>query len=389
MTSQSPFRVNKAASASETAVKGLVLIRRNDGIVLPEDYQTELLRDAIMSTSFNSFATTGLVAALSLAAVSVDAMACSRILSNTNGQATVVARTMDLNRPDHAQIAVFPRGMSRLSDTGDGKPLKWTSKYGSVGVVTGGKSTPDGMNEKGLVANTLYLTDTEYEPADDRPGLSNLIWAQYVLDNFSTVNEALKGLESVRIVSEALGGTDWPMHLSISDSEGDSAVIEYVDGKKVVHHGKEFTVMTNEPPLEIQLGNLKNYEAFGGTKSLPGDIDPESRFVRASAFLKTLPPADSVQQAIADAQALGRSVAVPRGALDTSGSEAVDAWPTLWFTLADSTNKTYIFHSAASPNVYWVDLEEIDFDAADRQKTLDAYDTSLVGDITEKLMRAD
>ena len=181
MTSQSPFRVNKAASASETAVKGLVLIRRNDGIVLPEDYQTELLRDAIMSTSFNSFATTGLVAALSLAAVSVDAMACSRILSNTNGQATVVARTMDLNRPDHAQIAVFPRGMSRLSDTGDGKPLKWTSKYGSVGVVTGGKSTPDGMNEKGLVANTLYLTDTEYEPADDRPGLSNLIWAQYVL----------------------------------------------------------------------------------------------------------------------------------------------------------------------------------------------------------------
>lgn len=342
-----------------------------------------------MSTSFNSFATTGLVAALSLAAVSVDAMACSRILSNANGQATVVARTMDLDRPDHAQIAVFPRGMSRVSDTGDGKPLKWTSKYGSVGVVTGGKSTPDGMNEKGLVANTLYLTDTEYEPADDRPGLSNLIWAQYVLDNFSTVNEALEGLESVRIVSEALGGTDWPMHLSISDSEGDSAVIEYVDGKKVVHHGKEFTVMTNEPPLETQLENLKNYEAFGGTKSLPGDIDPESRFVRASAFLKTLPPADSVQQAIADAQALGRNVAVPRGAVDTSGSEAVDAWPTLWFTLADSTNKTYIFHSAASPNVYWVDLEEIDFDAADRQKTLDAYDTSLVGDITEKLMRAD
>ena len=82
MTSQSPFRVNKASSVSETAVTGLVLIRRNDGIVLPEDYQTELLRDAIMSTSFNSFATTGLVAALSLAAVSVDAMAWPWLISD-------------------------------------------------------------------------------------------------------------------------------------------------------------------------------------------------------------------------------------------------------------------------------------------------------------------
>ncbi len=128
-------------------------------------------------------------------------MACSRILSNANGQARVIARTMDLDRPDHDQIAVFPRGMSRVSDTGDGKPLKWTSKYGSVGVVTGGKSTPGGMNEKGLVANTLYLTDTEYEDPDDRPGLSNLIWAQYALDKFGTVSEALEGLESVRVVS--------------------------------------------------------------------------------------------------------------------------------------------------------------------------------------------
>ncbi len=175
------------------------------------------------------------------------------------------------------------------------------------------------------------------------------------------------------------------MHLAISDAEGDSAIIEYVDGKKVVHHGKEFTVMTDEPPLETQLKNLRNYELFGGTKSLPGDIDPKSRFVRAATYLKTLPPANSVQQTVADAQSLGRNVAVPRGAVDTTVNEAEDTSPTLWFTLSDSTNKDYIFHSAASPNVYWVDLEEIDFDAADRQKTLDAYDTSLVGNITEKL----
>ena len=325
----------------------------------------------------------GLITAVSTLAL--DASACSRILSNTNGQATVVGRTMDLDRSDHGRLAVIPRGIERVSETGEKTPLRWTSKYGSVAVTSNGNAT-DGMNEKGLVVNLLYLGDTSYGSHDRRPALANLHWAQYVLDNFGTVQEAVDGLASVRIVPVADEGVQWPLHLSISDASGDSAIFEYVDGKQVVHHGREFTVMTNEPPLDIQLRNLRNYRLFGGTRAMPGDIDPGSRFVRAASYLKTLPPARDVEQAIADVQAIARNVATPRGAKDTSGSEAADAWPTLWSTLGDSTNRRYFFHSADSPYMYWVDLDRIDFGDSGSARTIDAYDRSLRGDITGQLL---
>ena len=53
------------------------------------------------------------------------------------------------------------------------------------------------MNEKGLVANMLYLVESEYvKPADNdrRKPLSIAAWAQYVLDNYATVAEAVEGL---------------------------------------------------------------------------------------------------------------------------------------------------------------------------------------------------
>lgn len=342
-----------------------------------------------MSNRMKRIATVGIIGAFSILTSPVTASACSRILSNDNGQANIVARTMDLYRSDDAKLVVYPRGVARVSDPGDGDLLQWRSKFGSVAVSSLGTTTSDGINEKGLVANLLYLGNTIYEPRDERPGLSNLLWAQYVLDNFASVKEAVEGLKAVQIVPVALDGTEWPLHLAISDAEGDSAVIELVDAKMVIHHGREFAVMTNEPPLDVQLKNISNYKLFGGTKPMPGDIDPESRFVRAASYLKTLPPANNVQEAVADAQSLAHNVAVPRGSKDTSGSESEDTWPTLWFTLADSTNKTYFFHSATSPNLYWVDLTRIDFGPNTGERVLDAYDSSLAGDITLKLSGSD
>lgn len=338
-----------------------------------------------MANKVARFAAPGLIAAFFLATAADGASACSRILSNTNGQANVVARTMDLYRSDAAKMVVYPRGLERVSNTGGGKSFSWASKLGSVAVTSFGSATSDGMNEKGLVANLLYLGDTTYEPRDGRPGLSNLLWAQYVLDNFASVKEAVEGLKNVQIVPVAHDGKQWPLHLAISDAEGDSAIVEFVDGRMTVHRGKEFTVMTNEPPLETQLNNIRNYKLFGGTKPMPGDIDPESRFVRAASYLKTLPPARSVPEAIAGAQSIARTVAVPPGAKDTSGGVAEDAWPTLWFTLADSSNRTYFFHSASSPNLYWVDLTKIDFGSKASEQAIDAYDWALTGDITQRL----
>lgn len=108
--------------------------------------------------------------------------------------------------------------------------LKWTSKHGSVvtSIYEGG--TADGMNEKGLVANLLYLAESEYPPlSDKRPAVVITGWTQYVLDNFATVHEAVTELqkEMFRMVSVvAPNGAEGTVHLSISDPSGDSAIFE-------------------------------------------------------------------------------------------------------------------------------------------------------------------
>ena len=286
------------------------------------------------------------------------ASACSLILWNTNDQAVVAGRTMDLYIDDQPRLVFLPRGIARRG-VAEANAAAWTSKYASTVLTALDAATSDGMNEAGLSAHLLYLHGSEHEPADARPGLSNALWAQYVLDNFATVSDALAGLEKLRIVSVKVHGREWPLHLSIEDATGDSAVIEFVNGKTVVHHGKDVTVMTNEPPLDEQLANLKRYKLFGGSLAMPGDIDPMSRFVRASSYLKTLPKPADTPEAIGHLAGVVRNVAVPFGAVDTSGGESSDAWPTRWASVSDHTHKVYYVMPVNSPNVFWVDFSKM------------------------------
>lgn len=313
------------------------------------------------------------------------AAACSRIFWNANDQAKVVARTVDLYRSDEAQVTAYPRGLERSGMPGETDGLKWKAKYGSIAITAFGSATSDGMNEKGLSANLLYLDHTQYESRDERPALSNMLWAQWVLDNFATVKEALAGMSKVQIVSTVAADREWPLHLSIADASGDSAIVEFVDGKPVVHHGKQYTVMTNEPTLDEQLANLKKYKLFGGQKAMPGDIDPMSRFVRAASYLKTLPEPADVRGAAAGVYSVARTVAVPFGAEDTSSSVSTDTWPTLWFGIADLTHGVYYFQSTKSPNMYWVDFAKLALDEGSPARAVDAYDPTLDGDVSSQL----
>ncbi|WP_366555195.1 linear amide C-N hydrolase [Aquibaculum sediminis] len=334
----------------------------------------------------HKLAATGLALAFALPLMSETAMACSRVLWNSNDQANVVARTMDLYMSDEGEFVVSPRGIARDGMTGDDNAMTWSSKYGASTITAFGIAATDGLNEAGLAANLLYLTGSEYGERDESlPGVSNVMLAQYALDNFGTVDEALEGLASIQVVATEVAGRAWPLHLSLADASGDSAVIEFIDGEMVVHHGRDVTVMTNEPTYEEQLANLTNYKPFGGELSLPGDIDPLSRFVRASTYLETLPEPENVQEAVAGAYSVVRNVAVPFGAQDSSAGDAEDTWSTLWFTLADTTNLTYFFQSTQSPNLYWVDFENVDLSEGAPVLKVDAYDYTLSGEISERL----
>jgi choloylglycine hydrolase len=254
------------------------------------------------------------------------AKACSLILWNTNGQAVVAARTRDLYVDEKPRLVYLPRGIARRG-VAEANAAQWTAKYASAVLTAFDAGASDGMNEAGLSAHLLYLHGAEHEPTDQRPAVSNLWWAQYALDNYATVAEALEGLNNVQIVSKEALGREWPLHLALEDASGDSAVLEFVNGKLVVHHGKDVTVMTNEPTLDEQLANLKRYKLFGGNLGMPGDVDPASRFVRAASYLKTLPKPADTYEAVSHLAGIARNVAVPFGAVDTSGSEATDVGP--------------------------------------------------------------
>jgi choloylglycine hydrolase len=244
--------------------------------------------------------------------------------------------------------------------------IEWTSQYGSV-IATGYDiSTTDGMNEKGLVANALWLVESVYPPHESgKAGLALSAWAQYVLDNFATVDEAVKALEQEPfvLVTDKVPGQDRlaTLHFSISDATGDSAIVEYLNGKQVIHHGKQFQVMTNSPTYDEQLALNEYWKQIGGTVMLPGTNRSADRFARASFYINAIPKSDERTIAVAMAFSVIRNASVPYG-ISTPDQPNISS--TRWRTVSDQKHLVYYFESALSPNTFWVDLHDIDFSEA-------------------------
>jgi penicillin V acylase-like amidase (Ntn superfamily) len=279
---------------------------------------------------------------------------------------------------------LLPRGLRRGGDAGPGS-AEWTSRYGSVSMSAWEGGTGEGINERGLAAHALYLGAAGYEAPDGRPPISNVMWTQYVIDNFATVAEALEGLRDVRVVARRIHDQDMPLHLALEDPTGDSAIVEMLDGRPVIHHGRAHTVMANDPTYTEQLANARRYAAFGGDLPLPGDILSTDRFVRASYFLRHLPEPANELEAVAGVLGLARNVAIPFGAPDNR----FDTYPTWWMSTADLTNRVYYFQSTRSPNVIWLSLDELDFRPGSPVRALDPRDVTLVGDVREHLEPAE
>jgi penicillin V acylase-like amidase (Ntn superfamily) len=134
------------------------------------------------------------------------------------------------------------------------------------------------------------------------------------------------------------------MHLSISDSTGDSAILQYIDGKLVIHHGKEYKVMTNSPIYDQQLALDEYWKEIGGATMLPGTNRAADRFVRASYYVNTVTKTANNPEAIAAAFSVIRNVSVPIGII-TPGQPNISQ--TIWRTVSDYKNKRYYFRPLA------------------------------------------
>ena len=215
-----------------------------------------------------------LVALLTASLLTPTADACTRVLWTSNGSPVLVGRNMDWMEDLGTNLWSLPRGVERNGLAGKNS-VKWTSKYGSLIATAYEFAACDGINEAGLVVNALWLAESDFGKRDESlPGLSVSLWPQYYLDNFKTVAEAVEVTKSRRyqLVPVTFGEVkkmSSTLHLSLSDKSGDSAIIEFVAGKPVIHHGKQYTVMTNSPIYDKQLENAKQYRGWAVRSHCP------------------------------------------------------------------------------------------------------------------------
>lgn len=300
-----------------------------------------------------------------------ETIACTRVVYKGPNGTVITARSMDWKDDIAANIWVFPRGIARSGEVGP-HSFTWVSKYGSVITSAWDIATTDGLNEKGLVANVLWLVESSYPKFDhqgEKKGIAISAWAQYVLDNFATVNEAVAILkdEPFVVVSDYVPGTKkfTTLHLSISDATGDNAIFEYIDGKLVIHHDPSYTVMTNSPVFEQQLALNNYWQGIPGTIMLPGTNRAADRFVRASYYINAIPQTENMRIAIASVFSVIRNCSVPFG---ISSETEPNISSTRWRSIADQKNKVYYFETVLTPNTFWVDLTK--FDLREGAKTM-------------------
>lgn len=289
--------------------------------------------------------------------------ACTRVVYKGPEKTVITARSMDWKTEIDANLWVFPRGMERNGEVGP-HSVKWTSKYGSLIASAWDIATADGINEKGLVANVLWLVESKYpqfDPNDTKQGISISLWAQYVLDNFATVAEAVHHLknEPFIVVSDYIPGTEkfTTLHLSISDADGDNAIFEYIDGELVIHHDPSYVVMTNSPVFEQQLALNEYWQGIPGTVMLPGTNRAADRYVRASYYIQAIPQTDDIRTSVASVFSVIRNCSVPFG---ISSETEPNISSTRWRSVADQKNLVYYFETALTPNTFWVNLNEFD-----------------------------
>jgi penicillin V acylase-like amidase (Ntn superfamily) len=378
--------LSPGVSLSHATFIATISLRRVDGssfMINHKPFGNRMRSNALSNAAYLVLAATVVLVPMQ------SAPACSRVLWNNNKLAVVVGRTMDWPESTEPQLVVFPRGIERnggmvgndvlIKDN----PSKWTSRYGSIITSVYGLGTADGLNEKGLAGHMLYLNAADFGPRDARkPGIQAALWLQYLLDTSANVNEALAALEKVQIVLAEARGHKATVHLAIEDASGDSAIIEFVRGKMVVHHGSEYRIMTNDPTYDEQLALLKkqDFSAPSSDTPLPGNVNPRDRFQRAAYYSALLPEPKNEREAIAGVLAIARNVSVPFGA----PYKSFGIYNTEYRTAINLTGRRYYFELTTSPNVIWADLSHFKLEPGSPVMTLNPDNVELSGNVSEK-----
>lgn len=319
-------------------------------------------------------------------------------VNNKNENGIVVGRSQEFSEDLKSKLYFRDAG-HRYSQTPESiageikndKPLhyRWTGKYGFVGMsIWDIKNANDGMNTEGLTTSAMWLPSTRYPEYDEKKGLAVDYFTDWVLSSFATCQEVKDALLSREVVvtgSNLFQGM--PLHFPVHDAFGNSIVIEFIDGHTRIRDNNDVGVLTNDPPFEWHLENLRNYVGitpwdvspamqFGnysvhqtghgsGFARLPGSPTPPDRFVRAAMMTHYSYPGKDLDSTTNLAWHILNTVDIPIGInrFHPPGKDCKthEDYPQ-WAVVADLKRKIYSVRMYDSPLVYSVELTKLNLE---------------------------
>ncbi|MBS1495067.1 MAG: linear amide C-N hydrolase [Bacteroidetes bacterium] len=235
----------------------------------------------------------------------------------------------------------------------NGNSIKWNSEFGSVTFNQFGREYPmGGMNEAGLVIELMWMDGTEYPEPDSRPAVNTLLWIQYQLDNFSSVQEVIDSDSKIRISKSSV-----PIHYLIADKNGNSATIEFIGGKMVYHMNSDlkFKVLANDF-YSSSLDYIGKYKDFGGNEELVSNQSSLNRFARTCKLIKSYN--SKVNQNPVDFS------------FDVLDKISQQGW-TQWSIIYDLSNSKIYFRTKESSKIKNIEFKDLDFSCTSNAKIFD------------------
>lgn len=323
---------------------------------------------------------------LYLCATVVIATACTTFVIKDKNENIFFGRNFDYIVGD-AHVVVNQRNQKKTAFIkAPEKPVAWVSKFGSITFNLTGKESPcGGMNEAGLVVEMMRLADTKYPEMDDRSGLTVLQWIQYQLDNSKTVEDVIKSDATVRISKQSTTIN----HFLIADRSGNTAIIEYLDGKMKYYTGTDVKqpVLTNSA-YDASLNYVKKFAGFGGSDALSAkDESSLGRFSRAATL---------AQRYAGDTDIKDYSFRI----LDSVWQTEKKEWLTQWSIVYDMKNLNIFFRTSKNKEIRSVAFKDFDFGCAAKTLIIDIdkkmtgvadfydYSTVLHRDLIERVLNS-
>lgn len=318
-------------------------------------------------------------------------LACTAVNVVADDGSVIAGRTMEWAFDMQWQLIILPAGTHyQLSAPADlNLPVhKQTSRYAIAGIGAGvvAGTLLEGQNSAGLGMSGNFLPGfTQYQTVNkqDKKYVSIVMLGQFILGNFATVAEVTQALQNYKVWSPThIVGAPTPptIHFVFSDKSGKSIVVEYTKGKLNVFNN-DAKVLTNSPPYDWQIINLRNYLNIsntgvnfkkigdgdinqigqgGGSIGLPGDYTPPSRFVKTT-FLNYY--ATKPQTATAATQLVGHilnNVDIPLGIVNSTANGKTYSDYTQWVAIKDlSHNKLDFADYQHRLNFVSIDLDRV------------------------------